>query len=136
MRLTDLEPRWLLREGKRIGFSFTCPLPNKQQWRQTCFFYPTARDEQMRSVAESMGVTSADDYAVACAVGKAHQLCKPECGWTLHVPPARSACTAPTAPPQLLDPEQASFESLTVTPSIDGSAGGNWHGFITNGEIK
>ena len=28
------------------------------------------------------------------------------------------------------------FETLTVTPSIDASASGNWHGFITNGEIK
>lgn len=29
----------------------------------------------------------------------------------------------------------ASFETLTVTPSIDASASGNWHGFITNGLI-
>lgn len=28
------------------------------------------------------------------------------------------------------------FNTLTVTPSIDGSKSGNWHGFITNGEIK
>lgn len=25
------------------------------------------------------------------------------------------------------------FETMTVTPSIDASASGNWHGFITNG---
>ena len=29
----------------------------------------------------------------------------------------------------------ATFETMTVTPSLDGSAAGNWHGFITNGEI-
>lgn len=28
------------------------------------------------------------------------------------------------------------FENMTVTPSIDASAAGHWHGFITNGEIK
>jgi len=28
------------------------------------------------------------------------------------------------------------FNTLTVTPSIDASASGNWHGHITNGEIK
>jgi len=28
------------------------------------------------------------------------------------------------------------FATLTVTPSIDASSSGNWHGFITNGEIK
>lgn len=28
------------------------------------------------------------------------------------------------------------FSTLTVTPSIDASRSGNWHGFITNGEIR
>ena len=28
------------------------------------------------------------------------------------------------------------FATLTVTPSIDASASGNWHGFITNGVIR
>lgn len=28
------------------------------------------------------------------------------------------------------------FATLTVTPSIDASASGNWHGWITNGEIR
>lgn len=28
------------------------------------------------------------------------------------------------------------FSTLTVTPSINASASGNWHGFITNGEIR
>lgn len=27
------------------------------------------------------------------------------------------------------------FETLTVTPSIDASAAGHWHGFVTNGEV-
>jgi len=27
------------------------------------------------------------------------------------------------------------FDALTVMPSIDASASGNWHGFITNGTI-
>jgi len=27
------------------------------------------------------------------------------------------------------------FNTLTVTPSIDASSSGNWHGFITNGEV-
>ena len=28
-----------------------------------------------------------------------------------------------------------SFHNVTVTPSVDASASGHWHGFITNGEI-
>lgn len=27
------------------------------------------------------------------------------------------------------------FETMTVTPSIDASPSGNWHGYITNGEV-
>lgn len=27
------------------------------------------------------------------------------------------------------------FESLSLTPSVDASEGGCWHGFITNGEV-
>jgi len=28
------------------------------------------------------------------------------------------------------------FEQLTVTPSVDASQHGHWHGFITNGEVS
>ena len=28
------------------------------------------------------------------------------------------------------------FDTMTLTPSIDTSAAGHWHGFITNGEIQ
>lgn len=28
------------------------------------------------------------------------------------------------------------FEDLTLTPSIDASAAGHWHGFVTAGEIR
>jgi hypothetical protein len=30
----------------------------------------------------------------------------------------------------------ADFETLTLSPSIDASASGHWHGFITAGEIR
>jgi len=30
----------------------------------------------------------------------------------------------------------APFDTMTVTPSLDASASGHWHGHITNGEIK
>lgn len=42
------------------------------------------------------------------------QLCKNECAWTI---------------------TGDDFGSLSVMPSLDGSAGGLWHGFVTNGEI-
>lgn len=29
-----------------------------------------------------------------------------------------------------------SFDNLTLTPSIDASGSGHWHGFVTGGELK
>lgn len=48
--------------------------------------------------------------------------CKPEMAWSI----------SGTKP---IDPKAAFVTDLTVTPSIDASASGHWHGFITNGEI-
>jgi hypothetical protein len=31
--------------------------------------------------------------------------------------------------------DRPDFETMNVTPSIDASASGHWHGFIRNGEI-
>jgi hypothetical protein len=28
------------------------------------------------------------------------------------------------------------FDALSLTPSVDASAGGHWHGFVTKGEVK
>jgi hypothetical protein len=48
-------------------------------------------------------------------VGKTVVMTNPDCAWKF---------------------EGNDFNTLTVTPSIDASASGNWHGFITNGEIR
>jgi len=47
-------------------------------------------------------------------VGKCVVLTTPDCAWRF---------------------DGNDFASLTVTPSIDASASGNWHGFITSGQI-
>jgi len=39
-----------------------------------------------------------------------------------------------TRPDQIWRFEGESFEDLTLYPSVDHSASGNWHGFITSGE--
>jgi len=36
---------------------------------------------------------------------------------------------------QLWHRDGESFENLTLSPSIDASAHGHWHGFIRNGEV-
>ncbi len=109
MKLTDLDPRWLLRDGMRVGFIFHSP--TKPAWYQSCVFQPMGRNEQ--NDLFNAALTEHGEYAYSKVQG-----CKPECGWT----PSPS-------------PDAATFETLSVTPSIDGSAGGLWHGYITNGQI-
>jgi hypothetical protein len=41
-----------------------------------------------------------------------------------------------TVPEMAWSFEGNDFATMTVMPSIDASASGNWHGFITNGEIR
>lgn len=105
MKLTELEPKWLVKDGQRVGFIFRCPTRPEKRW-QSCFLASPPRREQMALFAEAMGST--DGYPHADIQG-----CSQGTNWTI----------------------QGEFESLTCHPSLDGSAGGNWHGFITNGEI-
>lgn len=104
MKLLDLEPRWILRGGRRIGFTFRSP--TKPAWRQSCFVERVSHGAQ-RELFEAMG-----------DVPHAVQGCNPECAWSV----AGGI-------------DQAGFGSITVNPSLNGEAGGLWHGHITNGEI-
>lgn len=115
MKLTDLDPKWMEHEGQRIGFVFISPVQHKRSdgsespkpYRLTCMARPTPMDVQ-REVAERM--FGDDDYTVVP--------CNPNQGWSI----AGGI-------------EVATFEAMTVTPSIDGSASGHWHGFISNGRL-
>jgi hypothetical protein len=121
VRLVNLDPRWLLKDGRRVGFIFLSPFKrprsdgssNPTPWRMTCFVEPTSHEDQETAINAAMAdLADADgDFTLA-------QHCNPGSGWTI----AGGI-------------EAASFASLTVTPSLDGSAAGFWHGFITNGEI-
>lgn len=96
-----------MHEGQRIGFICDSPAgPN--DYRLTCFFQPTPHDVQDDAILAAVGE---DGWANA-------RTCDPSAGW---VP----------SPPAAL----ATFESLSLTPSIDGGPG-SWHGYITNGQIS
>jgi hypothetical protein len=133
MRLLDLEPHWLMFEGRRVGFIFRCPLPGKQDCWQTCFverFYLfKSRNGQHMKGPDGEWLGSAPDSQCGIILNNMPMLrepgnacnwqsCNPDCQWTV----AGGI-------------ESASFETISVTPSLDGSAGGNWHGFITDGQI-
>ncbi|MEA3537576.1 MAG: hypothetical protein U9R73_00430 [Pseudomonadota bacterium] len=79
--------------------------PIRRDEWQSCFPNPPSVGEQIDHFERIL----ADDIAQPCRVG-AH--------WTI-----------------VGGIEAATFETMTVTPSLDGSAGGLWHGHITNGEI-
>lgn len=80
--------------------------PAKPDFWQTCMFAPTAHRVQ-RDALMLAGFDEDARHKV--------QHCNPSCSWT--------ATTD-------------DFATMSVTPSLDGSAGGLWHGFITEGEIN
>ena len=108
MRLVDRDPRWIMLDGVRVGFAFRSPIREDNFW-QTCFPVPPGpnRRDQWDIAQEAIG----DERAIIQGCNREHR-------WTI----AGGI-------------EAATFETMTVTPSLDGSAGGAWHGFITNGEI-
>lgn len=109
MRLLDLDPQWIMNEGKRIGFTFVSPKggsDGKRVYRQSCFVSPPRMREQLVAFARMHG----EDAIV--------QPCNPNAKWQI----AGGI-------------DAADFASISVTPSLDGSAGGLWHGFVTNGQI-
>lgn len=116
MKLTDLDPAWIELDGRRIGFVFISPCQktrvdgstNPTLYRLTCLSEQVPMNVQ-REIAERM--FGDDDYTIVP--------CNPKQAWTI----AGGI-------------DQATFETMTVSPSLDGSGAGLWHGFIKNGEIQ
>ncbi len=86
---------------------FTFISPANPKMRQSCFPNPPPSNEQMRLFDLMYG----EDAIV--------QGCNPSQHWQIAGGIGG-----------------ADFSTISVTPSLDGSAGGLWHGFITNGEIR
>lgn len=109
MRLVDLDPRWLEKGEKRVGFTFLCPCCQKH--RLTALAEPTPFREQVKLMHGAMGTVPEDDE-----------------DWPVTWVPANANCKWSLS-------NFDNFETMSVKPSIDASASGNWHGFITNGDI-
>lgn len=104
MKLLDLEPTWLERDDRKVGFAFRCPLDHT--WWQTVYFEPTPMREQFKMTKAALGDKKH---------GGRFQPADQSFGWSLQSEP--------------------DFAVLTISPSVDGSRGGLWHGFIQNGQI-
>lgn len=105
MKLTDLDPVWLYKGGRRVGFTFISP--NHPTTRMSCFPDPPDTSDQI------------DMFEAAHGERSLVAPCNETERWSI----AGGI-------------EAATFEAMTVKPSLDGSAAGLWHGFITNGEIR
>lgn len=107
MRLTELDPRWLETEGRKVGITFICPCCRSPETRLTAFFEPTPFRRQVELMLPISGKERGDriDWIPS----------KADFAW------ARTGET---------------FDSLSITPSIDASKARHWHGHVTNGEIR
>ena len=109
MRLTDLDPRWLIRDGVRVGFVFRCPVRGHKGHWLSCFFAPTPEGDQEALICAELG-----EDAMCAQCNEAH-------GWRTE--PSGQQATA-------------EFASLSIHPSINGGElPYGWHGHITGGAI-
>lgn len=114
-RLIDLEPRWLEIDGKRVGIMLLCPHCRKTPL--SCFWVSTE-------------TICGDDYHTAqyALFSRLLPTFGPEyAGYKAEdvVP-----CRRGFAWKRVGD----DFAKMSITPSLDASTSGHWHGFITNGE--
>jgi len=106
MKLTELEPRWI----HPNVFVFLCP--HCREYILACKNVPMTYAEQHALFEKEFG----DD-------------------WNTFVVPMDEKCCWSISGTRPADPKAAFVEDLTVTPSLDASRSGHWHGFITNGEV-
>jgi hypothetical protein len=115
MKLTELEPRWIVLDGRKVGMLFRCP-HCRETWL-SCFF------EKMPILNGGQWPNQVALFKTLVGEDEAHNVvpCKKDKAWNL----------AGADLSNLFD-----FSTLTVTPSLDASASGHWHGFITNGAAR
>lgn len=105
MRLTELEPRWW-GDGDRHHLGITFLCPHCQVVR--------------------LGIAFSNPPDGA----QAHSLETTSLMWHVH-----QARTFDVPPGCLWHRTGDDFETMSVTPSVDASKSGHWHGHIANGEI-
>lgn len=113
MRLTDLNPKWFNEGGGRSGqgVSFDCP-------------HCVAAGHVRGGRTQRLGVPFTNPLDGGAPV----DLKAPRSWW-----PALGSDTIPDGTHWQRTGD--TFETLTLSPSVDASASGHWHGFVRNGAI-
>lgn len=108
MRLTDLEPRWFSKGDSTgiAGISFLCP----------------------HCRVSRLGVLV--DHSAP------HVVAVPGDADITHTPHNEEVWQITGDAPTFDGLNHGGFDNVTLTPSVDSSKFGHWHGFITNGNIS
>lgn len=119
MRLTDLNPRWFALDGRSgQGVTFDCPC-------NTC---------ALRTPAKRVRLAAAFSNPLD---GRAPIPLEPKILWPTLWPRPDEPEGLVTVPPGVhWKREGDAFDTLSLTPSVDASKSGHWHGYITNGEAR
>lgn len=113
MKLTELEPRWFDVPGvgtNKDGVTFLCPCGSCRAGKPVRLGVQFANPVQG---GEAVEMTNAE------RLRHVHDL------RTFDVPPGT-----------LWTRTGETFADMSLSPSVDASASGHWHGHVTNGEIK
>lgn len=115
MRLVDLNPRWFAQDGRSgQGIVFDCPhCPGSKTTLAVAFKNPF--DGGLPIPLHTEELYRLIDPAYWLGDARHMEVVPPGVHWT------RDGDT---------------FGTLSITPSVDASASGHWHGYITNGEVR
>jgi hypothetical protein len=115
MRLAELEPRWWSQDGRHgQGVTFRCPCPRCQAGPRTV----------------RLAVAFANPLDLGDPVDMGHKKAWwPAMGGGPH-------CEDLVPPGIHWNRTGDTFDTLSISPSVDASAAGHWHGFITKGEVR
>jgi hypothetical protein len=120
VKLTDLQPRWFDVPGvgtDKDGVTFFCPCAR-------CLGDP---EHRTRLAVQFANPVNGEPKPLVMMRLLAQALQKD------HTPEERKN----VVPPGFLWTRTGeTFEALTLTPSVDASPAGHWHGFVTKGEIR
>lgn len=116
MKLTELEPRWFSVGGTTgiAGISFQCP---------HCVGLPAGDPKKSR-------------LGVRIAHAAPHVISIPGDQSITHTPTNEQVWQITGDAPSFDGEIHGGFDTVSLTPSVDASKSGHWHGWITNGEIK
>lgn len=108
MKLIELEPRWFSTSNNPgiAGISFLCP--------------------HCRQVRLSVMVSHAAPHVIQPPID--HDIS--------HLPRAGQLWQISGDAPTFDGLEHGGFDNVTLSPSVDASGSGHWHGFIVNGEVR